>query len=228
MRRKIISVREKLIEYRRVRNECGVTVQAAKKKTWEEFGRSLDEDHRDNIKRFWRTIKILKGKYKKPFRNIKDQNGNILSETNGILDRWKTHFEELFKKEDYAVPELIVNDNTSQESIEEEEIADAIEKMKVGKAPGRDGIAPEFIKYGGQELVKVLQGLFQETWNSGIVPEDWNFSVIIPIHKKGSTTECGNYRPISLLSVVYKIYTSILEKRLRRMVEEQLEPDKYD
>ncbi|MGR0261044.1 hypothetical protein, partial [Klebsiella pneumoniae] len=65
-----------------------------------------------------------------------------------------------------AVPELIVNDNTSQESIEEEEIADAIEKMKVGKAPGRDGIAPEFIKYGGQELVKVLQGLFQEIWNS--------------------------------------------------------------
>ncbi|MGR0260158.1 reverse transcriptase domain-containing protein [Klebsiella pneumoniae] len=45
------------------------------------------------------------------------------------------------------------------------------------------------------------------------------------MHKKGSTTECGNYRPISLLSVVYKIYTSILEKRLRRMVEEQLEPE---
>ena len=35
-------------------------------------------------------------------------------------------------------------------------------------------------------------------WSTGEVPEDWRRAVIIPVHKKGSRTECSNYRGISL------------------------------
>lgn len=108
-----------------------------------------------------------------------------------------------------------VNVHKSQEAIEKEKIVDAHIQNEGVKSSGKDGIAPEFIKYGGQELQKDFQGQFQEIWDSIRVPEDYNLSLMIPIHKKGSPTECKNYRPISLLSVVSKSYKSIVEKRLR-------------
>jgi len=49
--------------------------------------------------------------------------------------------------------------------------------------------------------------------------------VIIPIHKKGATSNCENYRAICLSSTVFKAFTRILENRLRRQVEEELEEE---
>ena len=57
-------------------------------------------------------------------------------------------------------------------------------------------------------------------FKSGFVPEDWKSAVITPLYKgKGERTECKNYRGISLLSVVGKIYEGILIDRVRRVAE---------
>ena len=57
-------------------------------------------------------------------------------------------------------------------------------------------------------------------FESGIVPEDWRSSVIVPLYKdKGERTECSNYKGISLLSVVGKIYPGILVDRVRKVTE---------
>ncbi|XP_066906076.1 uncharacterized protein [Halyomorpha halys] len=58
-----------------------------------------------------------------------------------------------------------------------------------------------------------------------VIPKDWVYNIIVPIHKKDSTTECGNYRPICLSQVTYK-YTTILESRLRALIEPKLEEDR--
>ena len=52
-------------------------------------------------------------------------------------------------------------------------------------------------------------------WRSGKTPQEWREAIIIPIYKKGCRTECGNYRGISLLSVVGKIYARIVSDRLK-------------
>jgi hypothetical protein len=54
--------------------------------------------------------------------------------------------------------------------------------------------------------------LFNEIWNEGRTPEEWNTAETINIHKKGNKTECGNYRGISLLVTAYKLYSAILKK----------------
>ena len=55
---------------------------------------------------------------------------------------------------------------------------------------------------------------------SGVVPEDWRSAMIVPFYKgKGEGTECNNYRGISLLSVVGKIYIGILVDRIRKVTE---------
>ena len=90
-----------------------------------------------------------------------------------------------------------------------------IEQLRVGKLKNRmatvkDEIAGEMIKVGGERVVDWFWRLYM-SFESGVVPEDWTFAVIVPLYKgKGESTECKNYRGISLLSVGGKIYAGIL------------------
>ena len=82
--------------------------------------------------------------------------------------------------------------------------------MRTGKAAGRDGIAPECLKKGGKALVEWLVRLLGICFEAGEVPADWRMAAMVPIYKgKGDKYVCGNYRGISLLSMVGKIFRSV-------------------
>ena len=84
-------------------------------------------------------------------------------------------------------------------------------KLKNGKAAGKDEIKGEMIKSGGDRVVDWILRLCTMAFESGVVPEDWRSVVIVPLYKgKGERNECKNYRGISLLSMVGKIYTGSL------------------
>jgi hypothetical protein len=57
-------------------------------------------------------------------------------------------------------------------------------------------------------------------WNKEELPHQWKESIVVPIHKKGDTTDCSNYRGISLLSTSYKILLNILLTRLTPYTDE--------
>jgi hypothetical protein len=77
--------------------------------------------------------------------------------------------------------------------------------------------------YGKEHMHKLLNLV----WKKKYVPEDWKIAVIISIFKKGNNRECHNHRGISLLSVPSKIYTRILDSRLRAQVKDTLEGSQY-
>ena len=59
-----------------------------------------------------------------------------------------------------------------------------------------------------------------EAFESGVVAENWRYAVIVPLcNGKGERTECKNYRGISLLRVVGKIYSGILVDRVCKETE---------
>ncbi|PSN43959.1 hypothetical protein C0J52_12363 [Blattella germanica] len=89
------------------------------------------------------------------------------------------------------------------------EVEMAIEKLKMYKASGIDGIPAEKI-----------HRLLSLTWKQEALPNEWKESVIIPIYKTGDETDCNNYRGISLLSTSYKILTNILISRLTPYIDE--------
>lgn len=97
--------------------------------------------------------------------------------------------------------------------------------LKIGKAEGDDLIAPELIKYGGRKVIVELWKLFKQAWEEESIPEDWKHNIIVPIHKKGNSTECSNYRAICLAQVTLKIYTKILERKIRKVTENNMQEE---
>ena len=63
-----------------------------------------------------------------------------------------------------------------------------------------------------------LTQLFNKLYNASLFPAVWSKSVIVPIFKKGDDYNPDNYRGISLLSIVSKVFTAILNKRLKRKI----------
>ncbi|KFO64128.1 RNA-directed DNA polymerase from mobile element jockey, partial [Corvus brachyrhynchos] len=90
--------------------------------------------------------------------------------------------------------------------IQEEAVRELLRHLDIYKSMGPDGIHPRVMKEMADELVKPLSIIYQESWPSGEVPDDWKLANIRPIYEKGSRKEDpGNYRPVSLTSVPGKV-----------------------
>ena len=66
---------------------------------------------------------------------------------------------------------------------------------------------------------KRLAQLFLNCLKQRNISGNWNNAIVILLHKKGDKEDLKNYRPISLLSVIYKIFTKILTNRLEGMLD---------
>ena len=80
-------------------------------------------------------------------------------------------------------------------------------------------ITPEMILDGLFELREQLLKLFQEVWSEAAVIDDWKNAEILPIPKKGNLKVCDNWRGISLLDVVGKLFARIVQGRLQETAE---------
>ena len=94
-------------------------------------------------------------------------------------------------------------------------------KLKEDKSPGPDGIHPMVLKSCAVAVADPLSRIYQESFDSGIIPNDWKTATITPIFKKGSRKDPSNYRPISLTSICCKILESLIRHSLTAFLEEQ-------
>ena len=98
--------------------------------------------------------------------------------------------------------------------ITDEEFEAAINKLKANKSPGIDNILNEVIRIGKEAIEGHLVNLFNRILDTGKYPALWSFGLIVPIHKRDDRSKVENYRGITLLSALGKLFTSILNNRL--------------
>jgi hypothetical protein len=114
--------------------------------------------------------------------------------------------------------------------ITRQEVFDAIRKLKAGKAPGVDGITTTILKMaadavgssklkGENHVVDSLVLLFNFVFDNETWPDRWATGIIFPLYKQDSRLDPGNYRPITLLSVIGKLFGSVIECRLSTWAE---------
>ena len=89
------------------------------------------------------------------------------------------------------------------------EIRKCVRKLKNNKSGGSDGLVGELLKYGGSGMIELLHLLFAVIWCEQFVPPQWRESLIV---KKGDKEDPCNYRGITLLSVVGKVFCKVLMK----------------
>ena len=129
--------------------------------------------------------------------------------------------------EDALKEELISNidlddDNQFLNSpITEEEISKCIKRLKNSKAPGSDLILNEYIKYTNPKMLNLYVKLFNLILETGVIPEKWVEGMIKPIYKnKGDPMNPENYRAITLVSCLGKLFTAVLNERINAFLSE--------
>lgn len=219
---------EKYNHYKEQRIKVKELVRLSKSEAWEEFGRFLEESHNENQKLFYRTIKNLRRPKDCPIKFIRSKEGELLRDDKKIMERWRDYFIDLLNGESNPVlPEnfILPEDEEDPGQITNDELIKALNKMKLGKAAGHDGIAPELLKYMGEDGQILLLKVINAAWRQATIPSDWQVAIINPIFKKGDNQLCQNHRGISLLTVAGKIYSRILTERLKSEIEHQLEEE---
>jgi hypothetical protein len=103
--------------------------------------------------------------------------------------------------------------------ITSDELLKACRELKAGKTGGPDLVLNEFFKHGMPILQPYLLKLFNTILDNGYFPERWSEGYVIPIFKKGDVEDPGNYRGITLLSTLGKLFTRILNTRLNNWAE---------
>ena len=98
-----------------------------------------------------------------------------------------------------------------------QELVKPLTNTKLEKSPGPDGIIPDVLVHGGNRLKDFLLILFNIFWTTEDIPSDLINPNITILFKKGDRSECGNYRGISLLSVIGKLFADIILQRLQKV-----------
>ena len=115
-------------------------------------------------------------------------------------------------KANSSLSQLDILDN----EVTEYELTCVISKLKKLIAPGWDLIQNEHLIYGGKIVKTVLCRLYNSVMKLEVIPESWKRGVIVLVHKghNKSKSALENYRPVTLLSVILKLFEKVLHNRI--------------
>lgn len=139
------------------------------------------------------------------------------------MSEWKNHFMELLGGVEKRVRKgkKEGREEDEEEGISRKEIDKVIENMKDKKAAGIDEIPNEVWKYGGEKMRVWAWKMCNRIWKGEGWPEIWKEGLVTPIIKKESGEVAKDYRKITLMSTLYKIYTSVLMERVKEELEKK-------
>jgi hypothetical protein len=100
------------------------------------------------------------------------------------------------------------------DNVDEENVGKIIDKLSPKASFGFDGISSKLLKSIKTAVVKPITIIINQMINTGIFPDKLKIGKIIPVYKKDDETQFTNYRPISLLPTISKIFERILFKQL--------------
>ncbi|CAI5460606.1 unnamed protein product [Closterium sp. Yama58-4] len=166
------------------------------------------------------------------------RNGTVLTWVKEVLSAATDHFREAFGCSGGGAvpgtddrPMLRRLGEESRRSLSapwtEEEVRKAVRELAPGKSPGADGLPKELFDYNWDLLGPILMDLVGRFTRGDDLPQNITTAVTILLHKKGDKGDLGNYRPITLLSTVYKIVAKVMASRLKKVLHEVISEDQY-
>lgn len=185
------------------------------------YQRKLARQFRSNPKRFYGYVRRMQT-VKDKVTVVKTSDGNLTANDHETAEALCTFFKDVFVNEGYWNGNAGLRQDPEMEiEVCEEQVTRILKNLQPDKSAGPDGIHPLLLRNVAEQISRPLTILYNKSINSGEVPEDWRKANIIPIYKNGPRNEPGNYRPVSLTSVVCKILERIIKERLTHYLDEK-------
>ena len=94
-----------------------------------------------------------------------------------------------------------------------------LSSLKLGKATGLDNLPSKFLKVGAPHIANSMAHIINLTIRSGKIPSDLKQARVTPLFKKNDRTTPGNYRPVSILSILSKIMEKVIHEQIEQYLQ---------
>ena len=177
-------------------------------------------------KRFWTHVKSKSKstripetvKYCNRFRSDPKDQANLFNEY---------FYNQFSEASNYNIDIDFINNDFLDLQFHSEDIFKILKMMNANKAAGPDGIHGKVLKNCARSLAYPLSILFNLSFVTGCIPRDWKLASVVPVFKKGDKSSVENYRPISLTSLVMKVFERCIKTALYSVCEDVLDPRQH-
>ena len=200
------------------------------KKIMNEKMRLNVEDESDTSlisKKFWKYVKSKTNStripetvwYKNKFRSKPIDQANLFNEF--FFDQFS-----LESKYDIEI-KMESNDRFFDVKFHELDVLLLLKDINPSKTAGPDGIHGMVLKNCASTLAKPLTIMFNISFVTGSIPNEWKLASVVPVHKKDEKGSVENYRPISLTSLIMKVFERCIRKELLNSCEQLIDPRQH-
>ena len=207
--------KSKLKFYKKLRNE----VTASTRKEKENYFKAQISNSNKDPKGIWAVLKKLLPKSSKAPNNIVvDEKFSSSSEE--IANYFNSYFATIGSKlgsvrsNSPSVWPSSTNSTFQFQPIQASSIVKTLKSLKVNKGAGLDNIPPCLLKTVADIIAPSLTYIFNLSLSKGIFPQDLKIAKVTPLFKSGERDQVGNYRPISVLPTVAKIFEKEVHTQL--------------
>ena len=184
------------------------------RKAQDEYIRStLDCNLKEKPKTFWSYIKSKKqDQVGVPPLNV---NGSVKTDSASKAEILSTHFRQIFTQEDLSsMLRKGCSDTPPMDSVvfKSAGVEHLLKNLDRKKGNGPDKLPTTLLKITASEIAEIVTFLFNQSYDSGELPEDWRNAHVVPIFKKGEKHDPSNYRPVSLTTVLCKLMEHVVYK----------------
>ena len=177
-------------------------------------------------KRFWSHVKSKTKSTRIP--ETVHYGTRFRSDVTSQSELFNEYFHDQFSEEsDYAIDINYTNDQFLDLRFRDDDIYSLLKQINSSKAAGPDGIHGKVLKNCAQTLSYPLSLLFNMSFSTGCIPLDWKTALVVPVFKKGDKASVENYRPISLTSLVMKVFERCIKNALHKACENSLDPRQH-
>jgi hypothetical protein len=202
--------------YRKICRDLQFLVKQKKKTSFQEYSESLVKLDTNVL------LKKFKGMKRSRFgqsqcTKLSADPDSLTGYSQHSLD---TYTSVKMHRDTYSYPSPLSDDiDNSIAVFTEPRIVQNIKYLAYGKAPGEDGIIAELLKPIGDKVAKFLSMFFLWLYNSGVTTSLWRLATVVPVYKdKGARVDIARYRPISLISLLRRIFERCLTPTFRSAV----------
>jgi len=198
-------------EYRNVVRAC----RDATRKAEVHLELNLAKDVKDSKKGFFKYISSKK-KTRDNVGPLLNEAGALVTEDAEKAELLNAFFASVFsaKADPQESQALEVREEACRKDdlrlVEEDCVRDHLSNLDADKSMGLHGIHPRVLRELVDVIAELLSIIFERSWRTGEVPEDWRRANITPFFKKGKKEDPGSYRPVSLTSIPGKIMEQLI------------------